>query len=65
MTYTTDLTIRQIRSMILRGTCIAHPHENTENKQAKAFGLAVLCKVRQGSSPCSQPCLRNSPTDTR
>ena len=51
--------------MILRGTWIAHPYENTENKQAKAFGLAVLCKVRQGCSPCSQPCLRNSPTDTR
>lgn len=51
MTYTTDLTIWKIRSMILRGTCIAHPYENTENKQAKAFGLAVSGKVRQGSSP--------------
>lgn len=65
MTFTAYLTIWQIRSMILRGTCIAHPYEKTENKQAKAYGLAVLCKVRQGCSPCSQPCLTNRPTDTR
>ena len=65
MSYTTYLTIWQIRSMILRVTCIAHPYEKTENKQAKAYGLAVLCKVRQGCSPCSQPCLTNRLTALR